>query len=92
MSDQPRPALRANSVPLRVGIGAAVIAIALSIFGMVRSSGLAALTPTSLALVVLIAGGSWGVIAWAITTAVYDVESDVAEAEAEDKAPAADKT
>jgi hypothetical protein len=36
-----------------------------------------------LLLVILIAGGSWGVVAWAITTAVYDVESDIAEDDGE---------
>jgi hypothetical protein len=72
-----------SRVPLYVGLGAAVIAIVLSVFGMVRNTGLAALTPVSLLLVILIAGGSWGVVAWAITTAVYDVESDIAEDEGE---------
>ncbi len=67
--------------PLYIGLGAAVVAIALSVFGMIRNSGLAALTPVSLLLVVLIAGGSWGIVAWAITTAVFDVENDVADAE-----------
>ena len=67
-----------NRVPLYVGLGAAAVAIVLSVAGMIRNSGLAALTPVSLLLVVLIAGGSWGVVAWAITTAVYDVEQDIA--------------
>jgi hypothetical protein len=71
----------ANRVPLYVGLGAALVAIVLSVAGMVRNSGLAALTPVSLLLVVLIAGGSWGVVAWAITTAVYDVEQDIADDE-----------
>jgi hypothetical protein len=71
-----------NRVPLYVGISAALIAIALSVFGMVKSTGFAALNPTSLLLVILIAGGSWGIVAWAITTAVYDVEQDIAQTDA----------
>jgi hypothetical protein len=79
MSDQQEPGARSSRVPLYVGLSAAIVAIALSIFGMIRNSGLASLTATSLLLVVLIAGGSWGVVAWAITTAVYDVEADIAQ-------------
>lgn len=87
MADKPVVPARANRVPLYVGLGAAVLAIALSIFGMVRNSGPGAtpLTLQSLLLVILIAGGSWGVVAWAITTAIYDVESDVAEGVDEDE-------
>jgi len=78
----------ANRIPLYVGLGAAIVAIVLSVAGMIRNSGLAALTPVSLLLVVLIAGGSWGVVAWAITTAVYDVEQDIAaDEQADDKQP-----
>lgn len=79
MSENEKAAAPATRVPLYVGIGAAIVSIALSIFGMIRSSGLASLNPVSLLLVVLIAGGSWGVVAWAITTAIYDVEADIAE-------------
>ena len=82
MAEQQKSPIRPNRVPLYVGIGAALVAIALSLFGMIRNSGIVALNPVSLLLVVLIAGGSWGVVAWAITTAVYDVEADVAAAEA----------
>ena len=78
-----------NSVPLYVGFAAAALAIALSLFGMIRNTGLASLTPVSIVLVILIAGGSWGVVAWALTTAVYDVEEDVAQNSApEQRAPA----
>lgn len=78
MSDDRKAGVRPNRAPFYVGLGAAAVAIVLSVAGMIRNTGLAALTPVSLLLVVLIAGGSWGVVAWAITTAVYDVEDDVA--------------
>ncbi len=71
---------RPNRVPLYVGLAAALVAIALSLFGMIKNAGpgTTPLTLQSLALVILIAGGSWGIVAWAITTAIYDVEADVA--------------
>ncbi len=81
MAEKQQALVRANSVPLRVGIVAALVAIGLSIFGMIKNTGIASLNPVSLLLVILIAGGSWGVVAWAITTAVYDVEADIAEEE-----------
>ncbi len=57
--------------PLLVGIVAAIIAIALSLYGMIVNHA-APLTLTSVGLVVLIAGGSWGLIAWAIATAAVE--------------------
>ncbi len=76
-----KPNHTGQRIPLYVGLAAAVVAIVLSVAGMIRNSGLASLTPVSLLLVVLIAGGSWGVVAWAITTAIYDVEHDIASDE-----------
>lgn len=81
MSAEKKETVRPNRAPFSVGVGAAVVAIVLSIAGMIRNTGLASLNLVSLLLVVLIAGGSWGVVAWAITTAVYDVEDDVAAEE-----------
>ncbi len=81
MAEQPKGAVRPNRIPLYVGLAFALVAIALSIFGMIRNSGIASLNPVSLLLVVVIAGGSWGVVSWAITTAVFDVEADVTEGE-----------
>jgi hypothetical protein len=92
MTQEENTVVRPNGIPLRVGVGAAVIAILLSVFGMIKNSGIASLNPVSLLLVVLIAGGSWGVVSWAITTAVFDVEADVAEEDGlalETSAPAA---
>ena len=39
------------------------------------------LNPLSILLALLISGGSWGLVAWAVATAAVDVEADVAEAE-----------
>jgi hypothetical protein len=85
MTAQTSTVQRSNRVPFYVGLVAALVAIALSIFGMIRSSGLASIKPVSLLLVVLIAGGSWGLVAWAITTAVYDVEDDIGRPDADDE-------
>jgi hypothetical protein len=37
------------------------------------------LNPASILLALLISGGSWGVVSWAVATAVVDVERDLAE-------------
>ena len=67
------------SVPLRIGLGAAALAILLALIGIAR--GNVPLNPLSILLALLISGGTWGLVAWAVATAAVDVESDVAEAE-----------
>ena len=67
------------SVPLRIGISAAALAIVLALIGIAR--GNVPLNPLSILLALLISGGAWGLVAWAVATAAVDVESDVAEAE-----------
>ncbi len=76
----PRPLIaRVRGVlhgPLLVGVIAAAIAIALSVFGMVRNPEATPLNLRSLLLVVVLAGGSWGLIAWAIATAAVEAGKD----------------
>lgn len=67
------------SLPLRIGLIAAALAILLALVGIAR--GNVPLNPLSILLALLISGGSWGLVAWAVATAAVDVESDVAEAE-----------
>jgi len=67
------------SLPLRIGLLAAAIAIALALIGIAR--GNVPLNPLSILLALLISGGAWGLVAWAVATAAVDVEADVAEAE-----------
>lgn len=62
--------------PLLVGVIAALIAMALSVFGMVRNADATPLNVRSLLLVVVLAGGSWGLIAWAIATAAVEAGKD----------------
>jgi hypothetical protein len=63
-----------RSLPLRVGLICAGLGIILAVIGIGR--GNVPLNPLSIFLALLISGGSWGVVSWAITTAVVDVEQD----------------
>ncbi len=62
--------------PVLVGVIAAVIAIALSVFGMIRNPDATPVNIRSLLLVIVLAGGSWGLIAWAIATAAVEAGKD----------------
>ncbi len=62
--------------PVLIGVVAALIAIGLSVFGMVRNPDATPLNIRSLLLVVVLAGGSWGLIAWAIATAAVEAGKD----------------
>ncbi len=69
-------ARRALHGPLLIGVVAALIAIALSLYGMLTNPNATPLNVRSFLLVVLIAGGSWGLIAWAIATAAVEAGKD----------------
>lgn len=65
------------SGPAKVGITFFWVAVALSVIGILRGA-----TPASLQSVLiatLISGVVWGIIAWAIATAVMDVEDEIEE-------------
>lgn len=62
--------------PVLVGVIAALVAIGLSLYGMLTNPGATPLTLRSFLLVVVIAGGSWGLIAWAIATAAVEAGKD----------------
>ncbi len=66
-------------LPLRIGIIFAALGLALALAGIAR--GAVPLNPLSIFLALLISGGSWGLVSWAIATAAVDVERDVAEAD-----------
>ena len=67
------------SLPLRVGLIFGASGLILAIVGIAR--GNVPLNPLSIFLALLISGGAWGVISWAIATAAVDVEHDIAENE-----------
>ncbi len=71
------PRLRASlHGPVLIGVIAALVAIALSVYGMIANPNATPLTLRSFLLVVVIAGGSWGLIAWAIATAAVEAGRD----------------
>lgn len=75
----PAPASRVRALlrgPLLIGIVAALIAIGLSLYGMLTNPNATPLNLRSFLLVILIAGGSWGLIAWAIATAAVEAGKD----------------
>ncbi len=71
-------------LPLRAGLLAGLTGLALTLVGIAR--GNVPLQPASIAVALLIGGGFWFLVAWAVATAAVDVERDVAEAEALDVA------
>jgi hypothetical protein len=64
------------NMPLRVGLLFALAGMALAVIGIIR--GNVPLNPVSIFLALAISGLSWGVVSWAIATAVLDVETDIA--------------
>ena len=74
---------RRISGPVKVGLFFALIAIIMALAGLLKGDSTTPLTFRSIAMAVLISGGTWGVVSWAIATAVAEVEQDVAEAESQ---------
>lgn len=64
------------SIPIKIGLLFGCIGLVLTVVGIVR--GNVPLHPASISLALLIGGGVWFVIAWAVATAAVDVEQDLA--------------
>jgi hypothetical protein len=79
MTQNRRLSWRRLSLPLRIGLIFAALGMTLAVVGIVR--GAVPLNPLSIFLALAISGGSWGVVSWAVATAVVDVENDLAEEE-----------
>ena len=62
---------------LRVALIFAAAGMALAIVGIIK--GTVPANPLSIFLALLISGGSWGLVSWAVATAIVDVERDAAE-------------
>ena len=65
------------SLPVKIGLGFAAAGLLLTIVGIVR--GQVPLAPLNIAIALLIGGGVWFVVAWAVASAAVDVERDVEE-------------
>lgn len=82
MDHSTRPAPQASSAPLhrrlslpvRIGLVFAAIGLALTLIGIAR--GQVPPAPANIAVALLLGGGVWFVVAWAVATAAVDVESD----------------
>ena len=68
---------RQLSTPLRIGVVFGLIGLALTVVGIVRGNVPA--NPASIGMALLIGGGVWFVVSWAVATAAMDVERDLAE-------------
>jgi hypothetical protein len=69
------------STPLKIGLAFGLIGVALTVVGIVR--GTVPPNPASIAVALVIGGGVWFVVSWAVATAAVDVEKDLAEAQDE---------
>jgi hypothetical protein len=67
--------------PVKIGLVLGLIGALLTVIGLLMGN-LAPLTARSLVLGVILGGGSWGVVSWAIATVAADVEADVASSDA----------
>ncbi len=62
------------SLPIKIGLGFGLAGILLTLIGVIR--GNVPTNPASLAMALLIGGGVWFVVAWAVATAAVDVEGE----------------
>ena len=69
---------RRLGVPGRIGLVLGLLGAVLTVLGLVFGN-LATLTVKSVLLGILIGGGSWGIVSWAIASAAVDATSDEEE-------------
>ncbi|MCB0132307.1 MAG: hypothetical protein KDD78_15710 [Caldilineaceae bacterium] len=62
---------------MKIGLAFALVAVVLVLIGIGR--GNVPLNPASIAMALLIGGGFWFLVAWAVATAAVDVEHDIHE-------------
>lgn len=67
------------STPMKVGLGFGFVGLLLTVIGVAR--GNVPPHPTNIAMALLIGGGVWFVVSWAVATAAVDVENDIQDAE-----------
>ncbi len=71
------------SLPVKIGIAAALIAELLVIAGIAK--GTVPPNVRSVAIAVIISGVTWGVLAWAVAQAVVDTEESMEEESSDEK-------
>ena len=69
------------SGPMKIGLIVAALGVILALVGIAR--GNVPLNPLSILLALVISGGTWGLVAWAVATAARDVDADLAAATSE---------
>ena len=74
------------SGPVKIGIFFATVAIIMAVVGLIKDSADNPVTLRGLLVAILISGGTWGLVSWAIATAAVEVERDVAVREREEEA------
>ncbi|MEZ4735479.1 MAG: hypothetical protein R3E79_50955 [Caldilineaceae bacterium] len=67
------------SGPVKIGAIFGLLGILFTVIGVIR--GNVPLHPASIGMALLIGGGVWFVVAWAVATAAADVDRDLAEQE-----------
>jgi hypothetical protein len=77
MEDMPASRRRVWTRPVQIGIGFGIAGLLLTVIGILR--GAVPLQPGSILMALLIGGGVWFVVSWAVATAAFDVEADLAE-------------
>jgi len=65
------------STPLKIGLAVGGLGILLTVVGILR--GNVPPNPASIGMALLIGGGVWFLVAWAVASAAVDVETDVKE-------------
>jgi len=71
--------MRRLSIPVRIGLICGLLGLVLTLVGIVR--GNVPLHPANIAMALLIGGGVWFVVSWAVATAAVDVEHDTFDGE-----------
>ncbi|MFN3334256.1 MAG: hypothetical protein ACK47M_17235 [Caldilinea sp.] len=65
------------TLPVKIGLGFGLAGLLLTIVGIVH--GQAPLAPLNIAIALLIGGGVWFVVAWAVASAAVDVEREIGD-------------
>ena len=74
LTKEGKPLLSRMTLPIKIGLGFGLAGLLLTLVGIVR--GQVPLAPINIAIALLIGGGVWFVVAWAVASAAVDVEKD----------------